>query len=89
MLNIKLIKSAIICTSCLLALSAGQIASARSYAQPAVRCVLRPVVTYQFQKRRVTHFVTRYDRFGRPYRVRQVCYKTVRVPVTNWVRVCY
>lgn len=89
MFNIKLLKTVLLCTAGLVPLSAGQVAQARSYAQPPVRCVMKPVVTYQYQKRRFTHFVTRYDHFGRPYRVRQVCYKTVRVPVTTWVRVCY
>jgi len=89
MFHFNVLKTALLCTACLVPLSAGQVVHARSYAQPPVRCVLKPVVTYRFQKRSFTHFVTRYDNYGRPYRVRKVCYKTIQVPVTTWVRVCY
>ncbi|WP_417386397.1 hypothetical protein [Gimesia sp.] len=89
MLRKKLIPFALICASCLFVFTSAQEVSARSYAQPPVRCMWKPVVTYQYQNRSFVHFVTRYDHHGHPYRVRQVCYKTVKVPVTKWVKVCY
>ena len=89
MLSFKSLKIALICTGCLVLGSMSQTAFAGSYSQRDVCCQLKPVVTYQNQRQRVVHYVTRYDHCGRPYRVRQICYRTVRVPVTKWIRACY
>ncbi|MCA9005303.1 MAG: hypothetical protein KDA70_08505 [Planctomycetaceae bacterium] len=89
MFRFKSIPFALICAGSFFVISAGEEVSARSYAQPPARCMWQPVVTYQYQTRSYFHYVTRYDHHGHPYRVRQVCYKTVKVPVTKWVKVCY
>jgi hypothetical protein len=48
--------------------------------------VCRPVTTYQTRYEPVVSTVTRYDHCGRPYRVNVVSYRTVRVPVMQYVR---
>lgn len=50
---------------------------------------LRTVVTWQVQQRPVTVYRTRFGHCGRPYRVKQVVYLSVRVPALRVVQSDY
>ena len=64
-------------------------ASAGSRCRKTDHCCYRQVTTYQCQKERRTVYSTRYDHCGNPYVVKKICYHTVKVPVTRWVKVCH
>ncbi len=57
--------------------------------QPQQQCRYQKVTTYQLQKKYQTHYITRYDHCGKPYRVKTVSCYTIKVPVTRWVKICY
>jgi hypothetical protein len=66
--------------------------SAGCYSYPSYRTAAptyRKVVTWRVQQQPVTVYRTRYDHCGRPYRVKQVIYVSVRVPVRQYVRTGY
>lgn len=63
--------------------------SAGCYSYPSYRKTVptyRKVVTWRVQRQPVTVYRTRYDHCGRAYRVKQVVYQSVKVPVTHYVR---
>ncbi|MDA0282504.1 MAG: hypothetical protein O3B86_04030 [Planctomycetota bacterium] len=66
--------------------------SAGCYSDPSYRTAAptyRNVVTWRVQRQPVEVYRTCYDHCGRPYRVKQVIYVSVRVPVTQYVRTGY
>jgi hypothetical protein len=66
--------------------------SAGCYSYPTYRTAAptyRKVVTWHVQRQPVTVYRTRYDHCGRPYRVKQVTYLSVRVPVARYARTGY
>lgn len=55
----------------------------------APQCYYKTVITWQVIEEPCYDYVTKYDHCGRPYQVRVVTYKTVRIPVEKLVKVCY
>lgn len=55
----------------------------------APRITYRPVTTWRIVEQPFTDYVTKYDHCGVAYTVPVVSYRTVRVPVTNLVKVVY
>ncbi len=53
----------------------------RSYYQP--RCTYKTVVSYEYRKQAYSKYVTVYDKYGCPHRVKKTYYRTVKVPVAK------
>lgn len=53
------------------------------------QCYYKTVVVYEYAREPYVHYATKYDHCGQPYRVKQVSWRTVRVPVTKQIKVCY
>ena len=52
-------------------------------------CHYKTVVTYQYLQEPYYEYVTLYDHCGHPYAAKQLAYRTITVPVTTLVKVCY
>ncbi|MEZ6126960.1 MAG: hypothetical protein R3C49_27905 [Planctomycetaceae bacterium] len=68
----------------------GPSASAGDYCHsPAPQCYYKTVVSYDYVKKPVVSYVTKYDHCGEPYYAKSVSWQIVKVPVTKQVKVCY
>ncbi|MEO2018060.1 MAG: hypothetical protein ABGZ53_27220 [Fuerstiella sp.] len=83
--SIRVLAASVALAACLAA--GAPTASAGSCHAP--RCYYKTVTVYEYVRTPCIHYVTRYDHCGHPYRARLVTWKTVQVPVTKRVRVCY
>lgn len=55
----------------------------------APHCHYEWVTTWQFRQVKDVIYVTDYDCYGHPIQVAKVIWKTVKVPVRNYVKVCH
>lgn len=54
-----------------------------------IECQYKPVITYRWDHVETIRWVTVYDEYGCPHRVKRVFVEKVRVPVKTFVKVCY
>lgn len=66
---------------------AGGSCHSNSYQPPA--CYYKTVTVWETISKPYVHDETQYDHCGHPYHVSKTIWKTVRVPVTKRVKVCY
>lgn len=52
-------------------------------------CTYKTVITYQYVRKACISYITKFDHCGKPYRVRVVTYRTVKIAVPKLVKVCY
>ncbi len=52
-------------------------------------CAYKTVMTYEYVKKPCAAYITKFDHCGKPYRVRVVTYRTVKIAVPKLVKVCY
>jgi hypothetical protein len=61
-----------------------------SYYTPAVHCCsYKKVVTYDYKRVPVTKWIVAYDAYGCAHKVRKTFYKTIKIPVVHYVKVCH
>lgn len=90
LLNLKTLLAAAVVASGL-ALAAPASAGCHDDYAPAYTpvCTWKTVITYETRQVEEFVWVTKYDSYGNPYRVKVLSYKTITVPVEKLVKVCY
>ena len=53
------------------------------------RCYYKTVTAYKIVKKPIVQYITKYDHCGKPYRVKIVTWKTVKIPYQKRIRVCH
>lgn len=69
--------------------SVGSACDSYYYPAPVQHCSYKKVVTYKFERVPVTKWVVVYDAYGCAHRVQKTCFETIKVPVVDYVKVCY
>lgn len=77
----------VLSTAAVLSLGAASNASAHGYYQP--HCTYKTITVWEYCEVPVTIYVTVYDNYGCAHEVPKTIYKTVKVPVTKTIKVCY